>query len=242
MTCVRINLLSGPRNVSTALMYSFAQRSDTRVVDEPLYGYYLAETGAQHPGAAQVIAAMNCDGHRVIKDIILGPCDQSVLFIKNMPHHLINLDQTFLTKTTNIFLIRNPREMLPSLINQIPQPTLWDTALEIQAKLYDTLKKSGQSPPVLDAKELLLKPKSVLQRLCKKIGISFDEEMLHWQAGSRPEDGVWAPYWYHNLHKSTGFQKYKQKSEPFPEFLKSLLAECLPHYEKLYAVAIKADL
>ena len=36
---LRLNVWSGPRNVSTALMYSFAQRSDTRVVDEPLYAY-----------------------------------------------------------------------------------------------------------------------------------------------------------------------------------------------------------
>ena len=38
---LRIQLWSGPRNVSTALMYSFAQRPDTRVVDEPLYAHYL---------------------------------------------------------------------------------------------------------------------------------------------------------------------------------------------------------
>jgi len=37
---IRINLWSSPRNVSTALMYSFAQRLDTTVVDEPLYAYY----------------------------------------------------------------------------------------------------------------------------------------------------------------------------------------------------------
>ena len=36
-----INLISGPRNVSTALMYSFAQRNDTNYYDEPFYGYYL---------------------------------------------------------------------------------------------------------------------------------------------------------------------------------------------------------
>ena len=34
---MRIALWSGPRNVSTALMYSFRQRPDTTVIDEPLY-------------------------------------------------------------------------------------------------------------------------------------------------------------------------------------------------------------
>ena len=41
----KICLWSGPRNISTALMYSFAQRDDTRVVDEPLYGHYLLKLG-----------------------------------------------------------------------------------------------------------------------------------------------------------------------------------------------------
>ena len=46
----RICLWSCPRNVSTALMYSFAQRRDTKVFDEPLYAHYLSESKANHPG------------------------------------------------------------------------------------------------------------------------------------------------------------------------------------------------
>ena len=52
-----ICLWSGPRNVSTALMYSFAQRSDTRVVDEPLYGHFLRVSGTHHPGRDEVLAS-----------------------------------------------------------------------------------------------------------------------------------------------------------------------------------------
>ena len=85
---LRLNVWSGPRNVSTALMYSFAQRSDTRVVDEPLYGHYLSVSSANHPGADEVIADMECDANIVIRDVILGPCDKPVLFMKQMAHHL----------------------------------------------------------------------------------------------------------------------------------------------------------
>ena len=46
---------SGPRNVSTAFMYSFAQREDTIVVDEPLYGHYLRISGAKHPGHHEIM-------------------------------------------------------------------------------------------------------------------------------------------------------------------------------------------
>ena len=44
----RICLWSGPRNISTALMYSFAQRSDTIVYDEPFYAYYLKNSNAKN--------------------------------------------------------------------------------------------------------------------------------------------------------------------------------------------------
>lgn len=41
---VRIAMWSGPRNLSTAMMRSFENRSDCSVVDEPLYAAYLAAT------------------------------------------------------------------------------------------------------------------------------------------------------------------------------------------------------
>src|SRR5262245_29116068 len=110
----RINVWSGPRNVSTALMYSFAQRSDTRVVDEPLYGHYLRVSGAPHPGADEVMADMSTDAAQVIGEVIMGPCDRPVLFMKQMAHHLVDLDRSFLAKTINVLLIRDPVQMLPS--------------------------------------------------------------------------------------------------------------------------------
>ena len=44
-----ISLWSGPRSMSTALMYSLAQREDMRVLDEPLYAHFLKHTGAERP-------------------------------------------------------------------------------------------------------------------------------------------------------------------------------------------------
>ena len=69
---LRIQLWSGPRNVSTALMYSFAQRPDTRVVDEPLYAHYLRVSGAEHPGKAEVLRSQEQDGEKVVRDVARG--------------------------------------------------------------------------------------------------------------------------------------------------------------------------
>jgi len=242
MSTLRINVWSGPRNVSTALMYSFAQRADTRVVDEPLYAHYLTVTDADqlHPGADETKAAQFCDGQRVIDEVMLGPCDKPALFCKQMAHHLVDVDRSFLRVMSNVLLTRNPRDMLPSLAENIPNAGLRDTGYATQTELYQQLCAWGQEPPVVEAMQLLLDPPGVLRQLCQRLGIPFDPAMLSWPAGPRPEDGVWAKYWYDHVHRSTGFAPYRAKTDPFPAELEPLLEECLPHYEVLESVAIKA--
>ena len=225
-------------------MYAFAQRRDTHVIDEPLYAHYLyTKYGAQaldstHPATTEVMASMSTDGAQVIEQIILGSCQKPVLFMKQMAHHLINIDRSFLQQTCNVLLIRDPREMLPSLAKVIGTPTLADTGFKTQHDLLTDLRAVGQSPPILDARLLLENPSSVLSQLCERIGLQFERAMLSWEAGGNPADGVWAPYWYQNVHRSTGFAPYRPKSEPFPAELKALLAVCLEYYEALHEDAI----
>ena len=221
-------------------MYSFAQRADTRVVDEPLYGHYLRVTGADHPGGDQVVEETNCDGDAVMRDLMATSRDiPETLFIKHMAHHLVQLDTEFLLRSRNVFLIRDPREMLPSLTVQVPHAGLADTGLQRQWELLSELRSHGRQPVVLDSRELLLNPARVLQELCEQLGMKFLTSMLQWEAGPRPEDGVWAPHWYHAVHQSTGFAEYQPKGE-FPAGLEPLLAECQPWYDRLYAQAILA--
>lgn len=234
-------LWSGPRNVSTALMYSFAQRDDTIVVDEPLYGHYLRVSGARHPGRDEVMAAMNCDGNAVMQDLLRqAATEPRVLFLKQMAHHLVDLDIEFLRHTRNVLLIRDPEQMLPSLTVQIPHAGLADTGLDRQWQIYEWLNNSGQQPAIIDSRELLLDPESVLQKLCRYLGLEFTDAMLSWQPGSRDEDGIWARHWYHAVHRSCGFAPYREKCD-FPDHLQPLLAECKPWYDKLIANAIRAD-
>ena len=228
--------------MSTALMYSFAQNDHVAVIDEPLYGHYLRTTGAEHPGRDEVIAAMNCDGNAVIRELLqrqaINP--EPRLFMKHMAHHLVDLDLGFLRETCNIFLIRDPRDMLPSLSIQLPEPRLADTGLRRQWELFSGLREAGQAPAILDSRELLTNPRVVLGALCAHIGLPFTPAMLSWEAGPRPEDGVWAPHWYHAVHRSTGFASYRAKTE-FPDRLQPLLDECQPWYDRLFEHAIRAD-
>lgn len=34
--------------------------------------------------------------------------------------------------------------------------------------------------------------------------------VARWEPGPKPFDGMWAPYWYKNTHKSTGFEQPKK--------------------------------
>lgn len=233
----RICVWSGPRNISTALMYSFAQRADTTVVDEPLYAHYLAHTGAKeyHPGAEEVIADQENDGQKVIEDVVFGEYDTPIVFFKHMTHHLVDLDWSFMKDTINVILTRDPKEMLPSFVKQINEPEMKDVGYAQHLELMEYLRSIGQSPIVIDSKEVLMDPRKKLTEICEFLGLSFDENMLSWKPGARPEDGIWAKHWYHNVHTSTGFQPYKPKAEPFPEDLRELLVECAECYDKILA-------
>lgn len=170
---LRINCWSGPRNISTALMRSFSQRADTVVVDEPLYGHYLAVSGAPHPAREELLQSLDTDPRRIVSEVILGPCARDVLFMKQMVHHLTpDLDLGFLDHCVNVQLIRDPAEVIASLVHQLPKPTMRDVGLERQAELFADLRAGGQEPPVVDAGHLLRDPPHVLGSCATRSGSS----------------------------------------------------------------------
>ena len=238
---LRVNCWSGPRNLSTALMRSFAQRRDTRAVDEPLFGHYLLTTEAPHPGRDELLEILETDASTIVSETILGDCDREVLFMKQMVHHLTpELDLAFLDRCVNVLLIRDPAQVIASLVHHLPEPTMRDVGLERQMALFEDLRARGQEPPVLDAREVLLDPEHVLRELCARLGIEWDPAMLSWPAGPHPEDGPWARHWYDKLWESTGFAPYRPKDAGVPESCHALLEECRPHYDELRRHAIVA--
>ncbi len=241
---VRINHISGPRNISTAMMYSFRSRADTTVVDEPLYGHFLrVKPDVDHPGRAETMASMQTDGEAVIRDVILGDHETPVVFFKNMAHHIIDtgLDLGFLDQVTNVLLIRDPAEMLPSLLDGFPSATATETGFPQQVVLLRRIVDSGAEPIVLDSKQVLLDPPGVLAELCRRIGIPWDPAMLSWEPGPKPEDGVWSVHWYHRLHETTGFAPYVPKDVAVPEQHQDTLQELQRCYAELSPYAIEAQ-
>jgi Sulfotransferase domain len=230
----RIAMWSGPRTISTALMRSFSSRSDTIVVDEPLYGYYLAQTGTDHPGRGEVIASMSCDWRDVLAQLTHDPLPygRSVYYQKHMAHHLLpGVDRRALAGLTHAFLIRDPRRLLASYARVRSTPTLADLGLAQQAEIFRAF-----GGPVIDSADILRSPRATLEALCDAVGIGFDPAMLSWPAGPQPADGIWAKYWYDSVWRSTGFGRAEARAAtPLPAKLEPLAAACQPYYDELAA-------
>lgn len=229
----RVNIWSSPRNLSTALMYSWRQRADTTVVDEPLYAHYLAATGVDHPGRAETLATQNHDGARVVREVMRGEYPTPVVVFKQMAKHLVGIDRSLLTGFAPVLLTRDPHDMLTSFQVQVPDVSLAETGFTELVEILDGALAVGETPVVVDSRLLLADPRGVLTELCARLGLAFEEAMLSWPAGPKPQDGAWAPCWYDAVHRSTGWQPYAAKQVDLLPRSQEVYRQALPLYERL---------
>ena len=228
---------SGPRTISTALMRAWENRPDTVVVDEPLYGFYLARTGIAHPGRDEIIQTMENGWPEVIDQLTLTPLPpgKTVLYAKHMTHHLLpEVDRGALGGLRHAYLIREPRQLLASYARVRDQPVLADLGLAQQVEIFRMF-----GGPVLDAADILRQPEPALRALCAALDVPFDPAMLSWPAGPRDTDGVWAPHWYDGVWRSTGFGPYRPATAELPPELEPLAERCRPYYEEMSAHRIR---
>lgn len=240
---VRIAMWSGPRNISTAMMRAWGNRSDTAVIDEPFYAYYLETTGKAHPGATEIIAPGETDWREVAKRLTeeAVPNRKRVFFQKQMTHHLLpEIDRAWIVDLTNCFLIRDPREVILSYIKKNADPALEDLGFVQQCQIFDFVRQRTSSvPPVVDADDVLKNPERILRLLCDAIGLEFDQAMLSWPPGLRDTDGIWAKHWYDAVAKSTSFEPYKPREGNVPDSLHDIYERCRECYEDLHKHLLK---
>ena len=232
-----VRMWSGPRNLSTALMRSWDNRSDTEVMDEPLYAHYLATSGVDHPVAAEVIAA-----GPVALDQALGACANpslappaTVSYQKHMAQHLpLNVDLAWLDGLTNCLLLRDPRRVLASYTKVRASVTLDEIGLPQQLVLADRCEL------IFDSADFLANPEAGLRTICEVINVPFDAAMLVWPAGSRRSDGLWSKHWYASVEASTGFGPPPDLAAPvvLPGHLEALGDEAAQMYAELRSLAL----
>ena len=227
----RIAMWSGPRNLSTAMMYSFGARNDCRVVDEPFYAAYLAETGLEHPMRQQIITSQRKAPTEVINSLF-SPVTEPVFYQKHMTHHMLpNWPTDWIRGVTNVFLIRHPVRVIASYAKKREGPTLDDIGFVQQARIFDM----AEAPIVIDSGDIRRDPSGMLQKLCGRIGIEWDAGMLNWPTGGNAADGVWAAHWYGAVHYSTGFEEAEGALPKLSGAYADIASAAMPYYEALAA-------
>ena len=237
---MNIFMWSGPRNLSTALMRSFENREDTKVWDEPLYAYYLNETKKDHPMFKEIIETYEININKLTKRIVSTNKDKKISYQKHMSHHI--LSQTpinWITKGTNVFLIRDPKDVILSYIQKNTLNNSDDIGFPMQRKLFNLIKDRGENPIVVNSDDLSASPRDLLIKLCSKLKIKFSEKMLTWNKGKRDSDGIWEKVWYKNVQSSTNFEKLKKNDQVIPKVHENIYKECLDVYNELNLYKIK---
>jgi hypothetical protein len=239
---VTIAMWSGPRNISTAMMYAFGNRADCEAWDEPFYAFSLKTLGNDHPMRGKIIAANESDWDKLVARCTAKPRPpKTVFYQKHMTHHMREgFDRSWIDRVTNAFLIRAPERVLASYARKWADVDLRAIGFIEQAELFDhAAGRLGHAPPVADADDILADPKGMLRALCVACGIAFDPAMLSWDRGPKPFDGVWAPHWYNAVWESTGFSPPAHKYVKLAAPLEAIADEAQPLYEKLRAHRLK---
>ncbi|MGO4909764.1 HAD family hydrolase [Pseudorhodobacter sp. W20_MBD10_FR17] len=233
---MKIAMWSGPRNLSTAMMYSFAARGDCGVVDEPFYAAYLTQSGQTHPMQTETLATQSSDPAQVVADLIgPNPHEKPYFYQKHMTHHMLpGMDLSWMAQCKNVFLIRHPARVIASYARKRQGPTLNDIGFVQQAALFHSeTNRLGQPPIVIDSSDIRANPAAALAKLCAALGMPYTQNMLHWPVGGHPDDGAWAPHWYGAVHRSTGFEDAEGPLPTLSDDYADLLGAALPLYETL---------
>lgn len=232
---MKIAMWSGPRNLSTAMMYSFGARADFAIWDEPFYAPYLAVTGLDHPMRDQIVAAHESDPAKVAARCA-GPVPNGKKhwYMKHMPLHMIDgFPLDWAGDCVNVHLIRHPARVIASYAAKRENPTLDDIGYRQHLELFKRF-----PGPVIDSSDIRDNPEGMLKKLCETIGLDWNPAALHWPAGGRTEDGIWASHWYGAIHKSTGFAGAEGPLPTLSGEAARLAAAALPYYEALAAEKI----
>ena len=231
---------SGPRNISTALMYSFGNRDDFEIIDEPFYANYLIETGLDHPMRKEIILSQPENVTTVINNLTKDRSNMGKnLYQKHMTHHMVNsVPRDWFNQVKHVFLLRHPVRVISSFSKKYKKVTADDIGFKKQVELFLEILKRGLDPIVVNSEDIRKEPEETLTKLCERLNLRFQKSMLSWQMGGNKQDGVWASHWYESAHKSTGFSG-PEDILPNLEGDNAMLAEAsLPLYRSLLKFAI----
>jgi hypothetical protein len=234
-----VALWAVPRSVSTALERVFVERGDFKVFHEPFsVSYYSPERRSQRFAATETKQEY---GFGEILDLVLGVEEKPVYF-KDMAYHVAGvMDEPFVSRFTNTFIIKEPAPVISSLSSFWPDFTLEEVGYEQLHRLFDMAVHHGQDPAVVDAADLTADPAATIRAYCEKLGVPFMPESLSWEPGEVPEWEMWTE-WHEEVQDSTGIKNQPLEDDTeVPAGLEEVYESCLPYYEELHAKRVLPD-
>lgn len=231
-------LWSAPRCMSTAFLRMMVQRGDFQIIHEPFSD--LAAQGEYHVAGQRVTT-----GEDLLGAMLALAADGPVFFKDTTEYRHAGrfaADHRLFEQVEHTFIIRDPRRVVESHYAMNPQVTLPEIGFEYLHEIFELVsQRTGTTPVIVDADELVRRPRDTVAAYCRAVGIPFAEQAMAWESGERTE---WSRTsgWHQDVARSTTFQASDSAYETRIDN-NATLAEYyryhLPYYERLRDFALR---
>ncbi|MFE9394009.1 sulfotransferase family protein [Streptomyces flavidovirens] len=194
-------LWSAPRSRSTVFFRMMVERQDLLTLHEPFCN--IANDGSTEVGGRAV------NSTEALTDTLIELSAEQTVFFKDTTdctYDSIFGRQDFLKSGRHAFLLRNPREIIPSFAAIKPDMGLHEVGIEYLYRIYQAVLEVGGSPVVLDSDDFVDHPELTVQEYCAAVDLPFRADALQWQPGERPEWSQSAR-WHADVSASTTVQR-----------------------------------
>lgn len=253
---LRVVLWSAPRCMSSVFERSIRELQDVKVVYEPhQQAYYYGperKTDANYPTLFELNPTAT---FQAADEKFLQPYEgYQAVFLKNHAY-FVEGNYEYYTKgrfanLKHTFLIRNPNKSIPSLIKACKAcgfPSAGDdNGIEQLYNMFKTVQLVDLNPVVIDADDLLMNPRDMMEQYCSATGLHFQESMLTWTPGivSDWTEFIYFKEWHDTAMMSSGFIKPTPSATvpstaAHPQEVEDTIQRVLPFYEDMYAVRMR---
>ena len=256
---LRVVLWSAPRCMSSVFERSIRELQDVKVVYEPhqqayYYGPERRKTDSNRPTPTELNPAAT---FQAADEKFLQPYEgYQAVFFKNHAY-FVEGNYEYYTKgrfahIKHTFLIRDPNKSIPSLVKACKMCGFssfpGNNGIEQLYDLFKTVQHVDPNPIIIDADDLLMNPRNMMEHYCSATGLPFQEAMLTWTPGivSDWTDFLYYQEWHGTAMMSSCFMKptptTTQQADALSQEIKDTVDKVFPFYEAMYAVRMKTEL
>lgn len=234
-----------PRSRSTAFRWMMENRGDFKTLHEPFgrSAYYSEDRIIEQFSHLPPQPEYN---YSAVIDNILKMAEKDNIWIKDFGFQVKPVvNKQFFSHFQHSFLIRHPKDMLPSAFHLWPNMTLQEVGYKELYELFEQVcEYLGFVPPVIDSDDLVDNPYEMSKTYCEALEIPFISDAMHWEKPKSTKELSWfeGGRSHKNLANTTGFKRQSNPTYSSIEdnkVMKEYYDFSLPYYEKLYANKIK---